>query len=340
MKPRSSIAFVVFMLQATWSAAWLGPHSKISPKSSLKAQTTKADNILHDTTSSKEILRRRQLFKNIAQISVATSMVLFPGSAIAAEQRCDVSDPRCKQDGKLGDSRGKPIPRVTNKITYVVQLIVDIGERREEAGIIRFGLYGDDCPGNVRQILQFLTRGISSLSKEALENSIGTKTTPVTLLEGGAVPHVCYGKAVDFGVPSQAKAYAQRTGVRSAGDDFLPQSRPQPPGLNEPFPRKHDAAGLVSVPAKGIGYGGGAESDDEAFASAFLITADEAPYLDDKFNRRVVGQVIDDESMAFLARLASLPTQKGVKGVIPGQISGPPLLKVTIRDIGVQKVPK
>ena len=58
----------------------------------------------------------------------------------------------------------------------------------------------------------------------------------------------------------------------------------------------------------------------------------------DKENRRVIGQLLDDESMDSLARLASLPTKKGFRGVIPGQNSGPPLKKVVLVDIQVGKV--
>jgi hypothetical protein len=36
--------------------------------------------------------------------------------------------------------------------------------------------------------------------------------------------------------------------------------------------------------------------------------------------------------------LASLPTKKGLKGVIPGQTSGPPLIKVTVSEIQVSVV--
>lgn len=142
---------------------------------------------------------------------------------------------------------------------------------------------------------------------------------------------------MDFGVTSQAYAFARSRGLRSAGDEFVSQPKPNPDDTkDDPFLRSHDIAGLISVPAKGIGWEGFFESDDEAYGSAFQITADAVPSLDK--SNRVIGQVIDEPSMAFLARLAALPTKKGFKGVIPGQNSGPPLLKVTIRDVTVKKV--
>lgn len=87
-----------------------------------------------------------------------------------------------------------------------------------------------------------------------------------------------------------------------------------------------------------MGYGGtGFESDDECYESAFLITAKAVPDLD-RQNRVVIGQILDAESMAFLERLANVPTKRGIRGVIPGQTSGPPLPKVTVRQIQVSKV--
>ena len=250
--------------------------------------------------------------------------------------RCDATDPRCRPDGKLGEiPSGKPIPAVTSKITHVAQIVVDVG--REETGVLRLGLYGDDCPASTRQMLMFFTSGISTLK---LDNQVGVKSAPVSLLQGGKIPGIVPFKLVDFGVPSQAAAYSRSRGLRNAGDDFAPQPRPNPEeAKSDAFVRQHDVAGLISVPAKGLGYGGnGFESEDEAFMSSFQITADAVPSLD-KANRRVIGQLIDEESMAFLERLASLPTNKGIKGVIPGQSSGPPLLKVTIRDVEAKKVP-
>jgi hypothetical protein len=86
----------------------------------------------------------------------------------------------------------------------------------------------------------------------------------------------------------------------------------------------------LSIPKNGIGFGGtGLESDDEAFASAFEITAASVPAMD-RESRKVIGQVMDQESMTFLARLASLATKKGLKGILPGQNAGPPLVKTSI----------
>lgn len=316
--------------------------------------TTKVFSFEENNTA---INSRRQVLKDaittVGSVAVATTAAIAPSNANAAtaEERCDATDPRCGADGVLRETRpsGKPIPKVTNKITHVVQVVIDIGERREEVGFLRFGLYGADCPKTVRTMLEFLTPiGITGAIKEQqnedsfFENSIGIQTTPVSILNGGIVPDICPGTAVEFGVPSQKKSYARSRGLREAGSNFVPQNRPEAVSLDaEPSARKHDVAGLISIPEKGIGYATGngnspsAGDVDGAYRSAFLVTSDDnnSDLLDTKLHRRVIGQVIDDESMVFLARLSSLPVQK--KGSGKGN---PPLLKVTILDVGVQKV--
>ena len=229
---------------------------------------------------------------------------------------------------------------MTSRITYVVQMLLDVGERMEyDSGYIRFGLYGDDCPGSVKQMLLFLTRGISSLDKSVLEDRLEIDQAPVSLLEsGGAVQNICPEKGIDLGVASQMKAYARNKGLRTVSPDFVPQSRPLPTLEGESFPRLHNAAGLISVPAKGIGWGNPKSDFDEAFASAFTITAssDSSSVLDKaKSPQRVIGQLIDNESMEFLDRLSKLPIQKKIG---KGGEGGPPLLKVRVRDVDVQKV--
>lgn len=221
-------------------------------------------------------------------------------------------------------------------------MIIDTGAQRDnDVGYIRFGLYGDDCPASVKQMLYFLTKGIKSMDTEILENRLEIEYMPVSLGDGnGSIQNVCPGRGVDFGVPSQAKAFAESRGMRAAGPSFVPQNRPTPTLEGEAYPRPHSCAGLLSIPAKGIGYSSsssGSSSDlDEIYATAFTITADAAPAFDKNSGekQRVIGQIIDDESMQFLERMVNLPVQKklGKSG------SGPPLLKVRVRDVDIQKV--
>jgi len=297
----------------------------------------------------------------------------FPSASLAAaaaagtSDRCDPLDPGCGADGKRSEVSAKPVPRVTNRITHVVQLVIAIGERREEVGFLRFGLYGDDCPESVRSMILFLSPvGISGLRDgdgddddqsgngfPPRDENIDTKRSPVTLLQGGVVPAIYPNRGVEFGVPSQKKAYARSLGLREAGASFVPERRPASTS-GEAGTRPHDVAGLVSIPLGGIGYGSNRDdsksngngksngkskySPDEAYASAFLITAGDNDF--DVFkNRRVIGQVIDDESMEFLERLSSLPIQKQqLAGGGGGNTKGPPLLRVTVLDTGIQKV--
>lgn len=250
-------------------------------------------------------------------------------------QRCDPADPQCGPDGSLHDTIiGKPVPQPVGAadISHVAVLRIDVG--RSESGILKLGLYGYDCPGSVGEMVDLLSSGLSTLDTTAM---MGVLTRPVALSIGGVVDAITPGSIVDFGVPSQSNAYGRSKGL-SKTDNFIPQPRPAASIVaNDKILRPHDRAGLVSVPAKGLGYGGsGFASDDEAFESSFLITAAAVPSLDK--NRKVVGQVLDATSMAFLERLANLPTKKGLKGVIPGQSTGPPLLKVVVKEIAVSKV--
>jgi len=200
------------------------------------------------------------------------------------------------------------------------------------------GLYGNDVAASVEEFLNIVSpAGLKTTSDLVFENGMGVAAIPVSLTRGGILGQIVPGQRLDFGIPLQSAAYARSKGMSNAGDNFVPQPRPKE--LRDvPILRGHDAAGLVSIPAKGIGYGGtGFESEDECFESSFQITASANPGMD-KENRRVIGQLLDEESMTNLARLASLPTKKGFRGVIPGQNSGPPLMKVVLADIQVGKV--
>jgi cyclophilin family peptidyl-prolyl cis-trans isomerase len=256
-----------------------------------------------------------------------------------AKDRCDAADPLCGADGQLRDEIiGKPVPRPSGTtITHAVAIQLNVG--RAESGVLKLGLYGEDCPMLVQQLIAFLSpTGLTVASEKS--NSMGKMSTPVSLAVGGIVDSIVPGLTIDFGVPSQANAYARAKGMTKAGDNFAPQPRPKVDFSSDKTVRPHDTAGLVSIASNGLGYGGtGFESDDETFESSFLITNSAVPSLDKaKAGRRVVGQVLDVQSMAFLERLASLPTKKGFKGVIPGQTSGPPLIKVTVSAVQVSAI--
>jgi len=254
------------------------------------------------------------------------------------KDRCDATDPRCGPDGVLRDApvAGDPVPPTEGlKVTHQVELSFNIG--KEESGVLRMGLYGEACPKSVAQLVDFFSSsGLATSSKLMFEQGYGITSTPVSMAKGGMLNGISPGQRLDFGVPSQAAAYARSKGMAKAGDDFVAQPRPKEQLSTEEFVRKHNMAGLISIPGSGLGYGGNPfASEDEAFGDAFQITASAAPSMD-KDGRRVVGQLLDDESMSFLARLASLPTKKGFKGVVPGLNDGPPLVKTTIRGVDVK----
>ena len=256
------------------------------------------------------------------------------GWSWGSRDRCDPSDPLCGTDGKLRDqaTTGESIPNVTNKITHMVEMTYSVG--RGETGVLRMGLYGDDAEVSVQQFIQFMTRGLRTTSDLAFESGMGVETVPVSFTRGGILTNIVPSERLDFGIPLQSAAYARSKGISKVSAEYMAQPRPTP--IDEPMLRPHSVAGLVSIPGKGLGWGGtGFENDDECFESSFQITASPCPSMDKKEGRRVIGQLTDQESMYNLARLATLATKKGFKGVIPGQNAGPPLLKVTVTGINV-----
>eukprot|EP00978_Attheya_sp_CCMP212_P020636 scaffold59264_cov43-Attheya_sp.AAC.1 len=262
--------------------------------------------------------------------------------------RCDATDPRCGPDGQLRDAplEGAPVPTITVDdatllITHVVTMQLSIG--KGEKVDVQMGLYGQACPVSVQQMVDFCTPnvGLVTNSRLMLDAGYGIVSTPVTLTKSGALNESYPGQLLDFGVASQSIAYAKAVNKAKAGNDFLPQRRPDSQTIaSEASPRPHNVAGLISVAHNGIGYGGtGFESEDEAFASSFQITATAMPSMD-KAGRRVIGQLMTADSMATLARLSSSPTNRGLKGIIPGQNMGPPLIKVTVNKLSIASLSK
>lgn len=267
------------------------------------------------------------------------------------KDRCDATDPLCGTDGQLRTTAlvGKPVPPVPDalRFTHVAAIQIEIG--RGEVGVLKLGLYGNEAPDAVSQMVDFLSAaGLNSAAtwnqqhQQPKNSFVGLNLPTVSLPVGGVVTGIVPNALVEFGVPLQSNAFARSTGRSKAGDSFRPQPRPPALRKTEGVVRRHDCAGLVSVPEQGLGYGGtGFESDDECFESAFLLTADAEPLFDKPNNgktRRVVGQVLDADSMAFLERLANIPTKRGIRGVIPGQTSGPPLPRVVVQQVQVSKV--
>ena len=253
-----------------------------------------------------------------------------------AKDRCDASDPLCGSDGKMLDApaTGAPVPAQVAglDITHICSIDLTVGKDGVERGSLVLGLYGNAYPQDVERFIQFLEYGIVTSD----DPGFGKVSTPVSLARGGQLSLVYPRQKIEFGIPSQSGAYAKLVGRSKASDNFSPQPRPLATSSVKSM-RPHDCAGLVSVPVGGIGNSANTlTDDDEAFANAFQITATAVPSMD-REGRKVIGQVLDSSSMAFLERLASLPPNKGLKGVLPGQSSGPPLLKVVVRDTSVME---
>ena len=242
----------------------------------------------------------------------------------------------CGPDGKLREEplTGQSVPsRGELEITNVVELTLTVGSgSNADVQTLKIGLYGNACPELVKEMMDLCGKGIVT-SKDLLLGA------PVRLgQECGALTYIRPEERLEFGVPSQKVAYAKSIRRAKAPEEFVPQSRPSGRRLElvklEQSARLHDVAGLLSVPKEGIGYGGGLMGkDDEAYAGAFQITA--ASVLDmDKEGRKVIGQLIDENSMNVLARLAGSPTRK----MLPGQNGGSPLIKVIVDDSSVASV--
>jgi hypothetical protein len=187
------------------------------------------------------------------------------------KDRCDATDPKCGPNGILLETvpTGEPIPTVTNKITHQVELSIIIG--KGETGTLKLGLYGDDTPQSVQQLLDFLSpNGLVTTTRLMLDERYGSISQGVSLLTGGLLTGIAPSQRLLFGVPSQAAAYARSNGLSKAGDNFLPQPRPQEQLTYETSVRLHDCAGLVSIPGGGLGYANNGK-DDEAYANGKSI---------------------------------------------------------------------
>lgn len=252
-------------------------------------------------------------------------------------ERCDASDPLCGPDGRLREEAlsGEPIPakEADLEITDVVELSLTVGVgSNANPATLKMGLYGKKCPELVKEMTDLCGKTGIITSQNLLLGS------PVTLSGCGSLTYIRPQERLEFGVASQKVAYAKSIRRAKAPDEFVPQPRPSGNRLElvrgEQSSRLHDVAGLISVPKDGIGYGGGMMGkDDEAYASAFAVTATSVPDMD-KEGRKVIGQLFDSNSMDLLARLAGSPTRK----MMPGQNGGTPLIKVTVDDCSIYSV--
>ncbi|KAL7439953.1 hypothetical protein ACHAXM_012138 [Skeletonema potamos] len=237
-------------------------------------------------------------------------------------ERCDASDPNCGPDGRVREEplAGKPVPDLGGlEVTHIIDLTLNIGSGSNAyTETIKMGLYGNNCPELVKEMIDVCGRGLVT-SKNLLLGA------PVRIGNGfGSLTYIKPDERLEFGVASQKVAYAKSIRKAKAPDDGERLELVRA----ESSARQHDVAGLISVPKEGIGYGTFLSvSDDEAYSNTFQIIAAAAPDMD-KGGRKVIGQLLDASSMAALARLAGSPTRK----ILPTQTGGAPLIKVAVDD--------
>jgi len=253
--------------------------------------------------------------------------------------RCDATDPLCGSDGRLREEAlsGEPVPAKVEdlEITDVIELTLKVGTGSiTNMQTMKMGLYRNKCPGLVKEMTDLCGRTGMITSQNLLLGA------PIKIGDSrGSMTYIRPGERLDFGVFSQKVAYAKSIRRAKAPDEFVPQPKPSGERFDlvkgETSSRVHDVAGLISVPKDGIGYGGGmlGTKDDEAYASAFQVTATSVPDMD-KEGRKVIGQILDNKSMDLLAQLAGSPTRK----MVPGQKGGTPLIKVSVEDCAIYSV--
>lgn len=189
------------------------------------------------------------------------------GWSWGGKDRCDASDPKCGPNGVLQDDvpTGASIPTVPARVTHQVDLVVAIG--KGEVGTLRLGLYGEATPQSVQELVDFLSpSGLLTTSRLLLDEGYGSVSQGVSLQKGGILTGIVPSRRLQFGLPSQAAAYARSLGSSKAPDNFLPQPRPREQLTFEKSVRPHDCAGLVSIPGGGLGFASGG-TEDEAFAN-------------------------------------------------------------------------
>ena len=254
-------------------------------------------------------------------------------------ERCDAREALCGPDGRLREEAltGQSVPtKDNNEITDIVELALTIGTGSiSDSQIMKIGLYGNECPNLVKEFKDLCSRQGLVTSQNLLLGA------PVRLSVGGSMTYIRPEERLEFGVASQKQAYAKSIRRAKAPEEFVPQGRPDGKRLElvrgEQSSRKHDIAGLLSLPKDGIGYGSFGlklgKDDDTAYSSAFEMTAKPMPEMD-KEGRKVIGQLLDTASMDLLARLSGSPTRK----LIPTQTGGTPLIKVSVDDCSVSSV--
>ena len=325
------------------------------------------DRKTHKNVNSDIICRRRALL-----LSSSFATIFVPGASNAAERAVGSVEAKCREegncleigelDGALGWSWGgkdrcdaftdetcgvngqivsdlniAPVPSLgVGTISDAITIEFQLGKtsQQKQSFVMNMGLY-DANPEASSVLLNLCSSdGLVTMTPEQMQyDGFEFITSSVSFNRGAAIlSKIEPLQQITIGIPSQSAAYAKfvnRNLSRSA-IPFQPQPKPKPFSSSPFYTDTTLPPGMVILSKQST------SNDDEAFAYYLTITASSTKY--DKNSMVVIGQLTDETSMKLLARLASLPTQKGLKGIIPGQNAGPPLVPVRVTSINTQKL--
>lgn len=256
--------------------------------------------------------------------------------------RCDARDPSCRTDGRLeggteGSKEDFTPPKGTREVTDVLSITFSIGSRGNETVQLNIGLFGDEYPEAVEQmLLTFSDRGLVTGPKLALEEGFGVSSLGLM----GSYAMVTYVGAesgtVTVGIPSQKVVYAKEKNMGKAPDDFQPQPRPRAIRGGGGVGRDEGGVGTVAIDKRGLGWLEEGRDLDSAFDRLFELRGYGRGGVgrNDEEEKILIGQLMDKSSMEGLYRLSTLPVNKKFQGII-GAKEGPPL--VNVRILGVKQ---
>ena len=259
------------------------------------------------------------------------------GWSWGGKDRCDAfTDETCGVNGQIvADLNIAPVPSIeAGTITDTIAIEFQLGKTsQKQSFVMNVGLY-DANPEASSVLLNLCSSdGLVTMTPEQMQyDGFEFITSSVSFNRGAAIlSKIEPLQQITIGIPSQSAAYAKfvnRNLSRSA-IPFQPQPKPKPFSSSSFYTETTLPPGMMILSKQNN------SNDDEAFAYYLTITASSTKY--DKNSMLVIGQIADESSMKLLARLASLPTQKGLKGIIPGQNAGPPLVPVRVTSITTHK---
>merc|ERR1712157_75435 len=109
----------------------------------------------------------------------------------------------------MGDDDDSLLTKVPDKldlkITKIIEMEMRLGRGKDlEAGRIRFGLYGNNCPKSVEQFVQFVSTNGLTTDAELVERSyFDVLSSPLSFAKSGTLHYIYPNEKLDFGILSQ-----------------------------------------------------------------------------------------------------------------------------------------